>query len=142
MMAQAFAELPNECCGFLAGRPVSADPAAAAALDKPGQGVPVARVMWRYPLINEAKSPVTYNAESRSMFQAIRHMRRKGWEILAIYHSHPTSDAIPSRTDLERNYYGEGVIYLIISFKGKKLELRGWWLRERDYRPAEWEYVD
>jgi proteasome lid subunit RPN8/RPN11 len=142
MMAHAFAELPNECCGFLAGWPALAQPAAAATLPQPVQAVPAARVMGRYPLINEAQSPIEYRAESRSMFQAIRDVRRKGWEILAIYHSHPTSEPVPSRTDLERNYYGESVIYLIISFQGTDPALRGWWLSERDYRPAEWEYVD
>ena len=54
MVAQAVAELPNECCGLLAGRiePVAAQDA---------ERKPVARVMRKYPLVNKAASPTEYD---------------------------------------------------------------------------------
>jgi proteasome lid subunit RPN8/RPN11 len=58
--------------------------------------------------------------------------------VLAVYHSHPTSAPIPSRTDLERNYSPD-VVNLIISLSGSEPETRAWWLSEADYCPAEWE---
>ncbi len=125
MLAQARAELPNECCGLLAGF-----------LAK-GTG----RVEKRYPLVNAAASPVEYLSEPRSMFLADKDMRRRGLRLLAIYHSHPTTVPIPSKKDLA-NHYSPEVVHLIISLASDEPEVRGWWLTESDYRPADWVSVE
>jgi proteasome lid subunit RPN8/RPN11 len=65
-------------------------------------------------------------------------MRRLGIEILAIYHSHPTSEPVPSRTDLARNYYEEA-IHFIISLQSENQPIRAWWLAPDRFREAEWE---
>jgi proteasome lid subunit RPN8/RPN11 len=130
MLAQARAELPNECCGFLAGKVMEPD--------RPGDP-PRGQVLCRYPLVNEAASPVEYFSASRSLFDAHRDMRRQGIDILAVYHSHPASDPVPSRKDRQNNLYGPDVVHLIISLKGSKPLTRGWWLTPEDYREAEWE---
>jgi proteasome lid subunit RPN8/RPN11 len=130
MIAQARAELPNECCGLLAGRVIPEGPAA--------PGTPVGEVQACYPLVNAAASPVEYLSEPRSMFEAVRDMRQLGIEVLAVYHSHPTSEPIPSRKDRERNYSPD-VVNLIISLKSGEPQLRGWWLTEQDFREAAWE---
>jgi proteasome lid subunit RPN8/RPN11 len=126
MLAQARAELPNECCGLLAGH-ITPDL---------GQG----RVVGAFQLINAVASPVEYLSEDRSLLGAHRVMQRLGLELLAVYHSHPTSDPIPSRKDLERNYYG-GVIHLIISLKLEPPQMRGWWLSADSFREADWEIL-
>lgn len=118
MLAQAVAELPNECCGIFAGRD--------------------GRVTQRYPLTNALDSPVRYESEPRAMFAATKDMRTRGAELLAIYHSHPTSDPIPSRTDLERNFYGSAVVHLIVSLKEGTPTVQAWHLDEATYRPAAW----
>jgi len=125
MLAQAKAEQPNECCGLLAGR---IDP------DR------TARVERRYPLVNEAKSPVEYLSEPSSMFAAERERRRLGLEFLAVYHSHPTSEPVPSRKDRAQNYSPD-VMNLIISLKGQTPVVRAWWLEAESQREAEWEVV-
>ena len=130
LVAQAKAELPNECCGLLAGR-----------VEAGAMGLAIGRVLQRYPLVNSAASPVEYLSEPVSMFAAIRDMRRLGLDILAVYHSHPTSDPIPSRTDLEQNY-SEEVVHLIIALKTQEAAVRGWWLTAKDYREAAWQCVD
>jgi proteasome lid subunit RPN8/RPN11 len=132
MVYHARTELPFECCGLLAGR------VARPGSEDPGFQPPVGQVVKRYPLVNATASPIEYLSDPRSMFEAVRDMRRLGLEILAIYHSHPTSDPVPSRTDLERNYSPD-VLNLIISFKTGKPEVRGWWLTDQDFREAEWE---
>jgi proteasome lid subunit RPN8/RPN11 len=68
-------------------------------------------------------------------------MQTNGLDVLAIYHSHPTSEPIPSRTDLERNWW-PGVVSLIISLKDEPPRVRGWWLRETNFVEAEWEVVE
>jgi len=125
MIVQAVAELPLECCGLLAGH----------------RDADELRVMQRYPLVNAAASPVEYESESRSLFAAHKDMRRNGWDVLAVYHSHPTSPPIPSRKDLARRY-GDGVADLIISLQSAQPEVRGWWLTDTDYREADWRVFD
>jgi proteasome lid subunit RPN8/RPN11 len=122
MIAQAVAELPNECCGLLAGTPEG-------------------RVTHRYALVNAAASPVEYLSEPRSMFEAVRAMRSHGIDIVAVYHSHPSSEALPSRTDKERTYSPE-IVNLIISLKSDVSDVRGWLLNESDAREVEWDIVD
>jgi proteasome lid subunit RPN8/RPN11 len=130
LVAQALAEQPNECCGLLAGK--LAGPA--------GAEKPAGRVVERYPLVNALASPVRYESDGPSMLRAHRDMRRRGLDILAVYHSHPTSEPVPSRTDLAWSYY-PGVVHLIVSLTTTPPHVRGWWLTETDYREAEWEVV-
>jgi proteasome lid subunit RPN8/RPN11 len=127
MVAQARAELPNECCGLLGGVFEEASPG----------GERIGRVARRYPLINAAANPRLFESDPRSMFEADRDMRRNKLEVLAVYHSHPTSAPLPSKTDLERNY-SPAVVNLIISLQGAEPAMRGWWLTEHDFREAEW----
>jgi proteasome lid subunit RPN8/RPN11 len=125
MVAQALAEKPNECCGLLAG------------VVRDGVG----RVTRRYPLTNELASPIEFVGDSKSHFQAHKDMRQNSLELLAIYHSHPTSLPIPSKTDLARNY-DPTVVTLILGLSGPVPDVRVWWLTDSDYREAEWEVTD
>lgn len=122
----ALQEQPLECCGFLAGK---------RSLDEKGV------VQGWFPLTNIARSPIRFDADPRDLFQATREMDRLGWQLLAIYHSHPTSAPIPSRTDLERSYSPD-VMNLIISLQNERVETRGWWLDGDSYKEATWEIVD
>jgi proteasome lid subunit RPN8/RPN11 len=129
MIAHARATFPNECCGLLAGRLPSDDAPALQVL-----------ALSHYPLENELHSPREYRSEPHSMFAAMRAMLAQKTDVIAVYHSHPTSPPAPSRKDLEQSY-SEHVINFIISLAGPDPEVRGWWLREADYEPARWEVV-
>lgn len=132
MLAQAVAELPNECCGLLAGTlEVSAESEAA----------PLGRVVRRYPLVNAAANREReYLADPRSLFEAVRDMRGQGFDILAIYHSHPVSRPVPSRKDLAQDNY-PGVIHFIISLETGEPRMRGWWLYGERVEEAVWDEV-
>jgi proteasome lid subunit RPN8/RPN11 len=123
MIEHAQSALPNECCGLLGGvieeRVIRAD-------------------SW-HPLVNEAASPTAYLSEPKSLFRAIKAMRNAKQEIVAIYHSHPNSNPVPSKTDLERNYHGSEVVHLIIGLNGPAPLICGWRLTETDFSEAEWE---
>ena len=123
MVAHALEERPFECCGLLAG-------------------LPAGTVTHLYRLVNEAASPVEYLSEPQSLFAAHRAMRQLGIDILAIYHSHPSSEPVPSRTDLAENFYGPDVAHLIISLKDAEPAVRAWRLREKEFTEAEWEYTE
>ncbi len=101
----------------------------------------VGRVLRRYPLVNVLASPREFLSDARSMFDADRDMRAWGLDLLAVYHSHPTSPAIPSRTDLERHGMEE-VVCMIVSLAGSPPEVRAWRLMETEYREADWEIMD
>src|SRR5262249_33427678 len=111
MLAHARAELPAECCGGLAGTVADG----------------IGRVTLHLPPVHALKSPTEYESEPRSMFAAHKAMRTTATDVLAVYHSHPATDPIPSRRDRERNY-GEGVINLIIGLRTAEPQVRGWWL--------------
>ncbi len=131
MIAQAVAEHPNECCGLLAGvREERKAPAEAVGL-----------VLRRYPLVNALASPREFLSDGRSMLDADKDMRLHGLDLLAVYHSHPTSHAVPSRTDLERHGMEE-VVCLIVSLTTAPPTVRGWWLTNQDYREVEWEITE
>ena len=125
VVAHALAERPNECCGLLAGT-----------VRTEGTGVPVGQVVARYPLTNAAASPTRYDAEPRSLLAAHRDMWARGLELLAIYHSHPTSAPVPSRTDHEQWLYGPQVVCLIVSLLTDPPTMRGWWMTEGGHREA------
>ena len=124
MLDHARAELPNECVGFLAGTVVNG----------------VGTVSQFLPLMNALASPTAFETEVKSLFTAYKTMRVSGTDVLAIYHSHPTSAPLPSATDLANNTYGPNVIWLIISPKTDPPDVCGWWLTA-DYRSATWEVV-
>ena len=133
LIAQALTERPLECCGLLAGVREEA---------KIGDNSTesVGRVMRRYPLINAAASPTEFLSDARSMLDADRDMRTCGLDLLAVYHSHPTSRAVPSRTDLARHWYAD-VICMIVSLAAAPPDVRAWWLMETEFREAEWEVI-
>ena len=117
-IAHARRESPLECCGLLAGR-VSE-----------GAGV----VTTRFAIGNDAASPTEYATNARDLLHAFRAMRAAGEELLAIYHSHPTSNPVPSRRDIEQNTYGECVAHLIVGLAGASAEARAWLLTETGSR--------
>ena len=112
--------VPLECCGLLAGR--IAD----------GVGV----VATRFTIGNDAASATEYETNARDLLAAFRAMRASELELLAIYHSHPTSAAVPSVRDIDRNTYGESVVHLIVGLDRAVPDVRAWWLAESSYREA------
>jgi proteasome lid subunit RPN8/RPN11 len=111
---------PVECCGLLAGH--IAD------------GVGVATE--RYAITNDAASATRYATNPRDMLAAFRSMRASGTELLAIYHSHPASAAVPSARDRSDNTYGESVVHVIVGLAGAEPDVRAWWLGETGFREA------
>ena len=117
--------LPNECCGLLAGNIVAG----------------TARAIRRFPLVNVAPQPkVEFLSEPRSSFAADKAMRAAALDVIAVYHSHPTSAALPSKKDIASNY-SEAVMNLIISLKDGQLDMRAWWLWENGFEEGKWEFA-
>jgi len=103
--AQQFPE--TEVCGLIGSR----------------QGVPTSC----YPVNNIAELPQQrFLLDGKQQIAAMAKMRESGEQLFAIYHSHPTTSAAPSQTDLEMAAYPEA-LYLIVSLNTKGvLEMRGY----------------
>lgn len=85
-----------------------------------------------YPVENAHPNPRTkFRLDASEQIAAFKTLREKDEQLFAIYHSHPTSEAYPSVTDLAQSHYPE-TLCLIISLKTKGvLEIRGFYLIDR-----------
>jgi proteasome lid subunit RPN8/RPN11 len=73
--------------------------------------------------------------------EAYRWLRDRNWHIVAIYHSHPRWPAVPSKTDLELNYWGD-TPRIIVSLLIEPAELRVWRLDANSFRELPWTLVE
>tara|TARA_B100000029_G_scaffold383228_1_gene378648 strand:- start:2685 stop:3125 length:441 start_codon:yes stop_codon:yes gene_type:complete len=80
MVAHSKEDLPNECCGILAG--------------------PDNRVEKVYRMSNVEASPFRFSMDPGELVQVDSEAGENGWELLVIYHSHTGSEAYPSDTDV------------------------------------------
>lgn len=94
IVAQAFAELPNEDCGLLVGKENE--------------------VVKQHALTNIDHSPEHFSFDPAEQFQVFRSARTEGLEIIANYHSHPQTPSRPSIEDI-RLAYDPNILYLIVS---------------------------
>lgn len=95
LLQHARANAPNESCGLLVGRN--------------------SEITNFYPTKNASPTPTTnYEIPPQDLFRTMRQLRNANLDLLAIYHSHPASDNVPSSTDIARAYYPE-TPYIIVS---------------------------
>jgi len=109
IVAHARAGLPNEACGILAG------------LD--------GRVERFFPAESDEPSPYYYRIESRDQIRIMNAIDDAGLDLLAIYHSHTSSPAYPSRTDAEQAFWPDAV-YVIVSLAGADADVRGYRIQD------------
>jgi proteasome lid subunit RPN8/RPN11 len=118
MVAHAREDLPNECCGMVAG------------VD--GEATEVIRVP------NAAASPLRYEMDPKAQYEAWKSIEDDGKELLAIYHSHTKSAAYPSQTDVNQAVAWPDQVYLIVSLQdADSPEVRGYWLKDLEIADAE-----
>jgi len=96
-------DLPNECCGYLAGKG--------------------AYVTAAYALKNIDDSHEHFSFDREEQFAAIKDMRKKDLVPIAVYHSHPETPARPSKEDI-RLAYDSDISYLIISLARKVPDIK------------------
>ena len=70
--------------------------------------------------------------DPREQLQAQKWGRAQGLELLGSAHSHPTSEAVPSDTDLELS-----VAPALVVIQGRAKELRAWWLGDWVDKPVQ-----
>ena len=96
MLAHARREPRIECCGLLAGRD--------------------SVITEIIPATNALSSPTAYEIEPRELFEMFRYLRKKELTHLGQYHSHLTTENVPSPTDIEQAGYPDQA-YFIVSLR-------------------------
>ncbi len=109
LVAHAQAQWPQEACGLLRGR--------------------AGRATEFLPARNVAPHPRTdYQVDPQTLLQALD-WEDQGDELIAIFHSHPTSPPIPSPVDVAQALYPDSV-YLILSLQNRdQPHLQGYFFR-------------
>jgi [CysO sulfur-carrier protein]-S-L-cysteine hydrolase len=114
LLAHASAELPNEACGLLSG---SAEDGIATTF---------------HPARNAEASPLRYNVHPDDLVRITFAIEDAGEDLVAIFHSHTRSPAVPSATDLRTAMYPDA-IYLLASLADPHAlpaaALRAWRIR-------------
>ncbi len=87
---------PHEGCGLLAGE----------------DGI----VTGVYEVKNQLASPSAYEMDPQQQLEAMIDIEERGWDLLAIFHSHPGGPDIPSDADVSTAYYPES-LNVIVSFR-------------------------
>ncbi|HEX4642640.1 MAG TPA: M67 family metallopeptidase [Candidatus Acidoferrales bacterium] len=96
MLAHARRESHIECCGLLAGRD---------------------RVITAiFAATNALASPVAYEIAPQELFELFRTLRTEGLQHLGQYHSHLSTENVPSPSDIEQAGYPEQA-YFIVSLR-------------------------
>lgn len=101
---------PNEACGILAAKNNTVEKV--------------------FEMTNIENSTVSYLMEPKEQFRVMKEMRNSGEKMIAIYHSHPHSQAYPSAKDVKLASYPDSA-YIIVSLADKeKPELRAFEINE------------
>jgi proteasome lid subunit RPN8/RPN11 len=114
LLAHARAGLPNEACGLLAGDLTSG------------------KAATFHPARNFEASPLRYNVHPDDLVRIVFAIEDEGHDLLAIFHSHTRSPAVPSATDRRAAQYPDAY-YVLATLAdpeaGPADSLRAWRIR-------------
>jgi proteasome lid subunit RPN8/RPN11 len=94
-----------------------------------------------YELTNIDHSFEHFSFDPKEQFSAFKDARNRGFEITAVYHSHPASPARPSQEDIRLGLDAEK-LYVIISLLGGGEDIRAFWIRNGQVTEEIMEVVD
>ena len=94
MLEHALAELPNEACGLVGG------------------SLSRGRATEFYPARNAEASPLRYTVHPDDLVRIVFAIDDAGQDLVAIYHSHTRTPAIPSATDRRSAMYPDAYYVL------------------------------
>lgn len=121
MVAHARSTYPNECCGAMLGR-----------VDGDAKEVLVA---MRLENSSSGSQAARYELRPADLLAADKEARRRGMDLVGIYHSHPDCDAYFSKTDLENScpWYS----FIVLSIQKGEFHHANSWLPNAEQTKAE-----
>jgi [CysO sulfur-carrier protein]-S-L-cysteine hydrolase len=116
-IAHALEERPNEACGLISG------------------SLADGRAVAFHPARNSEASPLRYNVHPDDLVRLTFEIEDAGLDLLAIFHSHTRSPAVPSATDKRAAQYPDA-FYLVASLADPDAApgdvLRAWRIRDTE----------
>ena len=121
MVQHAEATYPNECVGVMLGLTKDEDKTVQTAL--------------RMENVNPGSQRDRYVLDSRDLLAADAEARRRGLDVIGIYHSHPDCDAYFSSTDLKNScpWYS----FVVLSVQQGRYHHANSWLPDADQTRAD-----
>lgn len=110
----AESELPIEACGYLFGNDGA--------------------VKEVYKMTNVDQSNEHFALDPKEQFAAVKSARNSGFEILAVYHSHPETPARPSQEDIKLAY-DPSISYVIASLKDGGRDIKSFRIQSGEVTP-------
>jgi proteasome lid subunit RPN8/RPN11 len=121
LLAHAAAEAPNEACGILAG------------------SLADGRATAYHPARNADASPFVYTVHPDDLVRIVLGIEDAGQDLVAIFHSHIQSPAVPSPTDRRQAMYPDA-FYLLATLLDPDVvpmqALRAWRIRDGEATEA------
>lgn len=119
LLRHARAELPNEACGLLAG------------------DLTAGTASGYHPARNADASPLVYTVHPDDLVRIVLGIDDAGQDLVAIFHSHTNTPAVPSPTDRRQARY-PGVYYLLATLSHPLQSpsecLRAWLIQDGESR--------
>lgn len=119
LVAIARAALPNEACGLLAGPSLH------------GEAGERVRVESVWPVENAHRSPHRFALDGAQMLEVEDRIESGGVRVIGVFHSHPTSQAVPSATDRADAASWDPqhrFVHVLVSMQGFVPTVRAWTL--------------
>ncbi len=113
-------DAPIEVCGYLAGKEDE--------------------VTKCFPMTNIDNSKEHFSFDPKEQFKVLKDARAKGFEVLAVYHSHPATPARPSKEDIKLAY-DPTISYVIVSLAGKQETIKSFKIQDGTVIPEQMEIV-
>jgi proteasome lid subunit RPN8/RPN11 len=121
LLAHAASEAPNEACGILAG------------------SLADGRATAYHPARNADASPFVYTVHPDDLVRIVLGIEDAGQDLVAIFHSHAQTPAVPSPTDRRQAMYPDA-FYLLASLLDPDVlpmqALRAWRIRDGEATEA------
>ena len=121
MVAHARSTYPNECCGAMLGK-----------IDGDAKDVLIA---MRLENASKGSQAARYELRTEDLLAADQEARRRGLDLIGIYHSHPDCDAYFSDTDLKNScpWYS----FIVLSIQKGEFDHANSWLPNPEQTAAQ-----
>ncbi len=121
LISHAKDKAPIEACGYLAGKDDV--------------------IILQYRMKNMDASEAHFSLDPKEQFDVVKDMRKRGFSLAGVYHSHPLSPARPSQEDLKLANDPD-LSYVIVSLNGEAETVKSFRTKEDRAENEEIEIVD
>ena len=121
IIAHAKKDAPIEACGYLASQ----------------NGV----FSRHYEMTNIDQSEEHYSFDQTEQFKSVKDARADGFEVSAVYHSHPVTPATPSEEDI-RLAYDPNYSYVIVSLADGGEDVKSFKIKDGQVLPEDIEIIE